>query len=87
MNYDFSCDGERFSSRDHGQDIFNVAAKHILSLRQTVEFYPIYISDLDLSLYAEISTTPNRIHTSHYLQVKSVLEYQLNRALKIANKS
>lgn len=87
MNYDFSCDGERFSSRDHGQDIFNVTAKHILSLRQTVEFYPIYISDLDLSLYTEISTTPNRIHTSHYLQVKSVLEYQLNRALKIANKS
>ena len=86
MNYEFSCDGERFSSSDYGEDIFNVAARHILSLRQTTASYPIYISDLDLSLYADKVTSSHPIHTSHYLQVKAALEYQLNRALKMAHK-
>ena len=78
--YTVYCNQSEFSELEYGDHIFKAVAKHVLSLRQKREKYPIYITDLDLSDAA--GSTNTKMQTNQYLQYKLVLETQLNKALQ-----
>lgn len=76
------CDHYEFTSLEHGADIFDEVAKHILQRRRSGERYPIYITDIDLPVTVSGSPTGNTgIQTVHLLQHKKNIEAKLNEAL------
>ena len=87
MVFDFSCDNQQFSGASFGQQLYLVVAQHILKLRHSNENYPVYITDLDLSLCATQISENGRLSTSHYLKIKNRLEFKLNEAIGILLKN
>jgi len=77
--YTVYCDGAVFSQGELGEAFHSRLASHILSLRRSREAYPAYITDLDLSAVALDNDLA--LQTVHYLQYKSALEVEINRAL------
>jgi adenylate cyclase, class 1 len=74
----FYCDHREFSALEYGNKLLEAVAKHILKQRQFGEYYPAYITDLDLSgIYSD-----QKLSTSVYLRHKTLLEYKLNEAIK-----
>lgn len=63
---------------DAGQDVFSMAAAHIMRLRQSGERYPIYITDIDLPLSILGVDTPEELQTVHFLKFKEKVEERLN---------
>lgn len=82
MDYEFSCENKQFCTHEFGPHTFHAVAEYILELRQNYRRYPIYISDLDLSLSGQNSPSLQKLQTNHYLRIKNALEFQLNRALR-----
>ncbi len=76
------CNDKEFSSFEHGDQVFEAVAKHILCQRKSQAHYPIYITDIDLpesTLGVEAGGT---IQTVHYLNYKKRIEAQLNKVLE-----
>ncbi|UAW98537.1 class I adenylate cyclase [Halopseudomonas nanhaiensis] len=71
------CDQSEFSQLEYGDQLFAVAARHILGRRRSLEAYPCYITDLDLSM---LDQTGN-LHTVQYLRYRQQLEDTLNAAV------
>lgn len=72
------CNHREFSELEHGNQLFNRVAKHILAQRHSAEPYPCYLTDLDLSGLLGNETA----QTIHYLRYKAQLENDLNQALQ-----
>lgn len=72
------CEDEEFSSREHGEGVFEVLAQSILSKRAQRQPYPIHITDLDLS---RISQNASRLQTVHYLMYRRRFEERVNQYL------
>src|SRR5690606_11944738 len=71
------CNHQEFSELQYGAQLYQQVARYILSMRQTAERYPCYITDMDLSKVLPHSS----VQTMHFLQRKTVLEKRLNAAL------
>ncbi|HYE34683.1 class I adenylate cyclase [Methylocaldum sp.] len=76
--YTIFCNDSEFSSMDAGQDVFSMAAAHIMRLRQSGERYPIYITDIDVPLSLLGVDTPEALQTIHFLNFKRKIEERLN---------
>lgn len=72
------CDQSEFSQLEYGDQLYAAAARHILGRRRSLEVYPCYITDLDLSV---LDQTGN-LHTVQYLRYRQQLEDTLNAALE-----
>ncbi len=87
IEYDFYCDDQEFSSRSFQDQLFLVVAQFILSRRKNGENYPIYITDLDLSLASTYVSGDAPLQIKHYLDIKNVLEDKLNEAIGVLVKA
>lgn len=74
------CNGEEFSTLEHGVDLFNSVARYIMGLRKSDEPYPIYITDIDLTNLVS-DREPSKLQTIDYLRYKRFLERKLNDTL------
>jgi len=83
ITYDFYCDDQEFLSRAFGENLYVVVAQHILKLRSNNDNYPVYLSDLELSLCQQQLSENGRLSTIHYLREKEKLEHRLNQAIGI----
>jgi adenylate cyclase class 1 len=82
MSFTIFCNEQEFSALVYGDGLFKVVAQYIVAHRPSGEFYPCYITDLDLSLCHESLAQQTGLQLSHYLHIKAELEQELNRALK-----
>jgi len=76
------CEDQEFSNLEFGEQIYQQAARHILSLRGSGEAYPIYITDLDLSSSMLLDAGVEQIQTVHYLHYKKIIEKRLLEEIK-----
>ncbi|WNO08999.1 class I adenylate cyclase [Teredinibacter sp. KSP-S5-2] len=83
VHFDFHCDDQEFSALSFGDQLYLVVAQFILSRRRDKKHYPIYITDLDLSLVADEYSEQNELQITHYLSTKHLLEARLNQAIGI----
>ena len=72
------CDDREFSTLDHGDNVFEALAEHILRKRGGGERYPIFITDIDLSGLETDTGSGKRLQTIHYLRYKKRIEDRLN---------
>jgi len=72
------CDQSEFSQLEYGEQLYAAAARYILGRRRSLEAYPCYITDLDLSV---LDQTGN-LHTVQYLRYRQQLEDTLNAAVE-----
>ena len=75
------CDEREFDTLEHGENVFEALAEHILRRRSTHERYPIFITDIDLSQLEKSSMPGRRLQTIHYLHYKKRIEDRLNEIL------
>lgn len=85
--FDFYCDDQEFSAVSFGEQLELVVAQFILSRRADNNRYPIYITDIDLSLCAGKISENGELQINHYLTIKSDLEFKLNQAIGILLKA
>ena len=83
IQYDFYCDDQEFAYRSFRDQLFLVVAQFILSRRRRGEDYPIYMTDLDLSLCTNIVEPDGDLQITHYLKIKTELESKLNKAIGV----
>ena len=83
LHFNFYCDDQEFSALSFGDQLDIVVAHFIVARRQEKENYPIYITDMDLSLASNIIAESGTPQISHYLQIKEMLETRLNQAIGI----
>ncbi|HFQ13733.1 MAG TPA: class I adenylate cyclase [Gammaproteobacteria bacterium] len=79
------CGEREFSSLEYGRDLYRQVARHVLSLRQSGEDYPIYITDLDLSSTL-IDSGSESVQTIHYLHYKKIIEERLLEEIRRGEK-
>ena len=78
------CEDTEFSFIEHGKDLFNVVANHIIKQRANGQKYPIYITDIDISRGLINQIEPKSLQTVHYLNYKKRIEDKLNQAIAIS---
>lgn len=81
--YDFHCDGRDFRAQSFDKQIEFVVSQFIISRRAHAQQYPVYISDLDLSLASNAIAQHDRLQIVHYLRIRNRLEARLNKAIGI----
>lgn len=72
--YTIHCNEQVFSSKDHGNQVFQVVYQHIIRSRQSRLDYPVYITDIDLPLSAFGVDSHDHLQTIHYLNFKQEIE-------------
>ncbi len=82
LSWTLCCDDRVFEQGQLGKQVFRQAAQHMISLRNSGIKYPCYITDLDLSRCQALAS-PYQLQLSHFLSLKSHLEFQLNSALHL----
>lgn len=87
VQFDFYCDDQEFSARSFRDQLFLVVAQFVLSRRSNGENYPIYMTDLDLSLCEKLIANEGQLQISHYLKIKNELEAKLNEAIGVLVKA
>ncbi len=76
------CNGEEFSTQEHGASVFDRVTEHIVAHRTGANrSYPVYITDIDLSRLPMEDGASGRLQTAHYLHHKRGIERRLNAAL------
>ncbi len=81
LKFDFHCEDQEFSGASFGDQLYEVVAQYIIAQRTLSPSYPIYITDIDLSLVQHQLSGGNRLQLIHYLKTKEVLENRLNQAI------
>lgn len=79
--FTFYCEGDEFSSLQHGNNLFRITVGHILSKRRSGENYPIYITDISLSPSVLGKEGGGGLQTTQLLLYKERIEQRLNRVL------
>ncbi len=87
IQFDFYCDDQEFSARSFMDQLYIVVAQFILSRRNNGENYPIYMTDLDLSLCERLLVDSGQLQLTHYLKIKNQLEAKLNEAIGVLVKA
>lgn len=72
--YTILCGDREFTPLEHGKDVFNAAARHVLAIRKSGLTYPIYITDVDLSRTRQCRDANRHWQTVQFLQYKKVIE-------------
>ena len=75
------CQDKEFSYIEHGKELFNVVANHIIKQRANGQKYPIYITDIDISRGLISQVESDSLQTIHYLNYKKRIEDKLNQAI------
>ena len=70
------CGEREFSYLQYGYDLYKEVAKYIVSLRDSQDTYPIYITDLDLSAVL-LDSNVESVQSVHYLHYKKIIEEKL----------
>ena len=73
-NYTILCGDREFTSLEHGKNVFNAAASHVLAIRKSGLIYPIYITDVDLSRTHLARDATRHWQTTQFLHYKKVIE-------------
>ncbi len=81
--FNFYCDDQEFSAQSFRDQLYLTVAQFVLSRRKDKKNYPIYITDLDLSLTPDKFSERNELQVTHYLSAKHQLESKLNQAIGI----
>lgn len=71
-----------FSTWNHGASLFEQVAEFVLAQRAEDKAYPIYITDLDLSLRYRRATHTQHLMPFDLLRIKKVIELKLTHALR-----
>lgn len=79
--FNIYCDQQEFSASDWAQGLYPAVARFILSRRKSNEYYPCYISDLDLSSM-QSSAGSHSTQTIDYLRYKLEIDGAINEALQ-----
>jgi len=87
IQYDLSCDDQEFSSQSFSDQMYVVVVQCILARRTHGEYYPIYNTDLDLSLVNTLVSPKSELQIKHYLEIKYALEEKLNAAIGVLVKA
>ena len=87
FEYSFFYQGQAFTSLQFGQDVFATTARFILNHRQQDKVPSVFLRDLDLELHREHTGSTPGLQLTHYLRVKTELEYKLNSAIRNAHRS
>jgi adenylate cyclase class 1 len=83
IRYNFICEEQEYTHAAFAEQLFLVFAQYVISRRKTNDIYPIYITDLDLSLCANEITRGSSVQLSHYIKIKNFLEFKLNQAIGV----
>ena len=83
LHFDFYCDDQEFSAMSFGDQLDLVVAQFITARRMEREHYPIYITDMDLSLATSKVSENGKLQVVHYLRQKTRLELRLNQAIGV----
>lgn len=75
------CEDVEFSYIEHGNNLFNVVAEHVIGKRASGQRYPIYITDIDISKGLIGQVESDKLQTFHYLNYKKSIEDKLNQAI------
>ncbi|MFK5985355.1 MAG: class I adenylate cyclase [Pseudomonadota bacterium] len=81
-HFSIFCDDIEFSALDHGNQVYLELAKYVVSNRPSGLRYPIYITDMDLSVNLMESEGFQSIYISQLLKYKQEIEKKLNLAIK-----
>ena len=81
--FDFYCNDQEFSAASFGEQLEMVVAQFILSQREGPKYYPIYLTDLDLTLARAHISKNHNLQISHYLHFKERIEFRLNQTIGI----
>ncbi|WP_245929246.1 class I adenylate cyclase [Agarilytica rhodophyticola] len=83
VRYNFYCEDQEFAVDIFGDQLELVIGQFILSRRDSNASYPIYITDLDLSMVMDKIARDDRLQIVHYLRIKHRLEAQLNKSINV----
>ncbi len=83
IHYNFHCDGQDFHAQSFDKQVEFVVSQYIISRRTNAAQYPVYLSDLDLSLATDLISQNHRLQIVHYLRIRNRLESRLNKAIGI----
>ncbi|MDX2426748.1 MAG: class I adenylate cyclase [Cycloclasticus sp.] len=72
------CNEQTFSSLEYGENIYTEAANYIRRKRRATEDYPVYITDIDVSLEELGAVNGIEPQTAHFLQFMQSIEEKLN---------
>lgn len=75
------CEDREFSLIEHGKELFNVVADYVIQQRSSGQKYPIYITDIDISMGLMGQVESDKLQTIHYLNYKKRIEDKLNKAI------
>lgn len=78
LTYTIHCNQQMFSSQAYSNQLFQAVHDYILQFRRDKLDYPVYITDIDLPLYAFPVDSPEQLQTIHYLNYKQNIEAKLN---------
>lgn len=77
-DYTIYCGEQEFSSIEYGQALFEEVAGHIIGLRNSMNDYPVYITDIDVPYTILGVNAPSELQTVHFLKYKQKIESRLN---------
>ena len=77
------CEDIDFSTIEHGEQLFQEVARHVLQRRKSGLQYPIYITDINVSHKLLGMESSEQLQTAHLLNYKKAIEEKLNRALQL----
>ncbi len=81
-HFSIFCDDKEFSTLVHGNEVYFELARYVVNNRPSGLKYPIYITDMDLSIELMESEGFQSIHISQLLKYKQEIEKKLNLAIK-----
>jgi adenylate cyclase class 1 len=76
--YTIHCGGRVFSSKDHGNRIFQAVYQHVIRYRKDNLNYPVYLTDIELPISAFGVACREELQTIHYLNMKQKIEDKMN---------
>ena len=78
INYTIYCNDSEFSSINFGDQVFRKASEYVVQLRNNKEYYPVYITDIDVPWTILGFDSEKQFQTIRYLQYKQKIEHRLN---------
>ncbi len=75
-------DDNEFSSLEYGNNLFDEVAAYILSRRKSKQYYPVYITDVDLAPEMFANYPAGHVPVVEFLNYKKNIEVKLNEALE-----
>jgi adenylate cyclase class 1 len=81
VRFDIYCGDQEFTVQEYGDRLIPAVAHYIRSLRQSSDYYPVYLTDIHLPHDLDPQVYQQDIQTSQYLYYRIQLEQSLNGVL------